>query len=166
MIHTFTESPLGTLLLVKDEEALVGLYQEGQTNYPALSQLGEEVNEVQFEEEIDALNLYFAGKSRTFDIKLNPNGTRFQKDVWNELEKIPSGDTLTYQEVADKMGNPNAIRAVASAIAKNPITIIIPCHRVASKNGDVKYSGGKENKHRLLEIENAAVNFPDSLTGS
>lgn len=97
---------------------------------------------------------YLAGKRKTFDLPLNPEGTEFQKRVWEELKCIPYGQTRTYKEVAEALGNPKAMRAVGNANNKNPIPIIIPCHRVIGKNGNlVGYSGGLAIKEMLLSLE-------------
>lgn len=101
------------------------------------------------------LDEYFLGKRKVFDIKINPKGTDFQKSVWKELQKIPYGNTKSYSEIAAAAGNKNAQRAVGSACNKNPIMIIIPCHRVISKNNNLgRYAYGSKIKQKLLNIEN------------
>lgn len=103
------------------------------------------------------LKEYFAGKRKEFTVKLNPSGTDFQKKVWNELLKIPFGKTRTYIAMAKKLGDEKVIRAAASANGKNPIAIIIPCHRVIGSDGSlVGYAGGLERKQKLLELEQGA----------
>lgn len=93
-------------------------------------------------------------KRKTFDIPILPNGTNFQKRVWEELLKIPYGQTRTYKDIAQRIGNEKACRAVGMANNKNPIVIIIPCHRVVGANNNLTgYSGGVENKQKLLELE-------------
>lgn len=100
------------------------------------------------------LDEYFAGKRKKFELKLNPIGTEFQKKAWKALESIPFGKTFSYQEQAIKVGNKNYTRAVGGANNKNPIPIIIPCHRVIGKNGDLTgYAGGIEFKKYLLSLE-------------
>ena len=97
---------------------------------------------------------YFKGELKEFTVELNPQGTSFQKSVWNELLKIEHGTTLSYSQIAQRINNPTAVRAVGSAIGKNPIAIIIPCHRVINKDGRLGgYSGGIEHKIRLMEVE-------------
>lgn len=99
---------------------------------------------------------YLAGKRKGFELPLSPEGTEFQKLVWEALRTIPYGETRTYRQIAEQIGNPKACRAVGMANNKNPIAIIVPCHRVVGANGKlVGYSGGVELKKRLLEIENA-----------
>ena len=100
------------------------------------------------------LDEYFAGKRKTFDLPLVPKGTEFQQKVWKALQEIPYGETKTYGEIAAAIGNPKAARAVGMANNKNPIGIIIPCHRVVGANGKlVGYAGGMEKKEFLLELE-------------
>ena len=97
---------------------------------------------------------FFAGERKAFDLPLAPLGTEFQKKVWNALQEIPYGETRTYGEIAAAVGNPKAARAVGMANNKNPIAIIIPCHRVVGANGKlVGYAGGMERKMFLLELE-------------
>lgn len=104
------------------------------------------------------LNEYFSGSRHTFDLPLNPTGTEFQLKVWQELGNIPYGITLSYQEIANRLGDPKCIRAAARANGQNPIAIIIPCHRVIGSRGDmVGYAGGIERKKFLLAHEGAAV---------
>lgn len=106
-------------------------------------------------EAANQLNEYFSGERINFSISLDPEGTEFQHKVWNELIKIPYGETRTYKEIAEKIGNPKAARAIGMANNKNPILMMIPCHRVVGKNKSlVGYAGGLEMKERLLEIEN------------
>lgn len=100
------------------------------------------------------LEEYFSGKRQTFDLLLNPQGTEFQKKVWQCLTKIPYGETACYKDIAAAVGNPKASRAVGMANNKNPIPIIIPCHRVIGKNGKlVGYAGGLDIKRKLLKYE-------------
>ncbi|MZQ75388.1 MAG: methylated-DNA--[protein]-cysteine S-methyltransferase [Peptoclostridium sp.] len=98
---------------------------------------------------------YFAGKRKDFELPLSPEGTEFQKLVWEALRTIPYGETRTYKQIAEQIGNPKACRAVGMANNKNPISIIVPCHRVIGSNGRlVGYGGGIELKKKLLELEN------------
>ena len=101
------------------------------------------------------LDEYFSGKRKNFNIKINPEGTDFQKKIWSELQKIPYGKTKNYSEIAKIIKNENAQRAVGNACNKNPIMIIIPCHRVISKNGNIGgFAYGSSVKQKLLELEN------------
>lgn len=100
------------------------------------------------------LDEYFSGTRKSFDIKLAPAGTTFQQSVWQALQKIPYGQTASYKDIAEKINNPKAFRAVGMANNKNPIAIIIPCHRVIGSNGNlVGYAGGLDLKQQLLELE-------------
>lgn len=103
---------------------------------------------------IDQLEEYFEGKRKSFDLPFEPKGTEFQKSVWNELLKIPYGETCSYGEIAKRIGNPKASRAIGMANNRNPISIIIPCHRVIGANGKlVGYGGGIDIKEKLLNLE-------------
>ncbi|MGI5986148.1 MAG: methylated-DNA--[protein]-cysteine S-methyltransferase [Clostridiales bacterium] len=100
------------------------------------------------------LNEYFSGKRKNFDLPLEPLGTEFQKKVWAALSEIPYGDTRSYKDIADRVGSPKAARAVGGANNKNPLIIVIPCHRVIGANGDlVGYGCGLDMKRFLLELE-------------
>jgi methylated-DNA-[protein]-cysteine S-methyltransferase len=106
------------------------------------------------EDAVHQFSEYFEGKRTMFDLKLNPKGTDFQKNVWNALLEIPYGKTISYLELSKTLGNVKAIRAVASANGKNPLWIVIPCHRVIGSNGDLTgYAGGLHRKKWLLEHE-------------
>jgi methylated-DNA-[protein]-cysteine S-methyltransferase len=105
---------------------------------------------------IAQLKAYFEGKSRVFDLPLDPAGTGFQKTVWTELQKIPFGKTVSYLDIAKNLGDPNKIRAVGGANGKNPIAIVIPCHRVIGSDGSLTgYAGGMDKKRWLLTFEGA-----------
>lgn len=104
---------------------------------------------------VTQLEEYFLGKRTHFDFKLNPSGTEFQKKVWKELLKIPFGTTVSYQEITNQLGDPKAIRAVANANGKNPLWIVVPCHRVIGSDGSLTgYAGGLWRKKWLLDHEN------------
>ncbi|WP_420321059.1 methylated-DNA--[protein]-cysteine S-methyltransferase [Flagellimonas sp.] len=109
------------------------------------------------EDAVHQFQEYFEGKRENFDLILNPSGTDFQKNVWKLLQEIPFGKTISYLELSKKLGDPKAIRAVASANGKNPLWIVVPCHRVIGSNGDlVGYAGGLQRKKWLLEHESPA----------
>jgi len=110
------------------------------------------------------LTEYFAGIRTNFTLDLDPEGTPFQQSVWAELQKIPFGSTVSYLEMAERLGDPKAVRAVGSANGKNPIAIVVPCHRVIGTGGKlVGYSGGLERKRWLLRHERALTTSPDQL---
>ena len=105
------------------------------------------------------LEKYLLGKLQEFELILNPEGTDFQKKVWNTLLTIPYGATCSYADMANSLGDPKVIRAAASANGKNPIAIVIPCHRVIGTNGSLTgYAGGLDNKRLLLDLENKVAN--------
>ena len=107
----------------------------------------------------EELQKYFDGNLKEFSLNLEPDGTDFQKKVWALLYKIPYGKTWTYADMANKLGDPKVIRAAASANGKNPVAIVIPCHRVIGTNGSLTgYAGGLENKRYLLDLENRVAN--------
>ncbi|WP_291275760.1 methylated-DNA--[protein]-cysteine S-methyltransferase [Flavobacterium sp.] len=110
---------------------------------------------VHLEEAAQQIEEFFQGKRKQFDLKLNPKGTDFQKKVWNQLLQIPFGKTVSYQEITNQLGDPKAIRAVANANGKNPLWIVIPCHRVIGSDGSlIGYAGGLWRKKWLLAHEN------------
>lgn len=146
-------SPLGELLLVSDGESLTGVYYEDHRRGPAPGANWRRdagpFNQVQ-----DELAAYFAGELLAFNVPLAPRGSDFQREVWSELRRIPPGKTLPYSELAARVGRPKAIRAVGAANARNPISIIVPCHRVVGSNGALTgYAGGLRRKEWLLRHE-------------
>ena len=141
-------SPIGDLTLTEEEGALTGLY------FSRLSRPGEEGPTVLLEETARQLREYFAGQRREFDLPLRLRGTAFQMQVWQALQAIPYGEVRTYGEIARAIGKPKACRAVGMANHHNPISIIVPCHRVVGAGGSLTgYGGGLENKRFLLELE-------------
>ena len=141
------ESPLGILIIKSDGQAVTEI------------SFSEEVQEIQnscavLESCRQQLSDYFAGKLVSFDLPLNPEGTAFQQKVWAELIKIPYGETITYMELAIRLGDTKAIRAVGTANGKNPLAILIPCHRVIGAGNKLTgYAGGIWRKKALLELE-------------
>jgi methylated-DNA-[protein]-cysteine S-methyltransferase len=149
-------SPLGDLLLVSDGVSLLGVYYEDHRRGPARDANWRQ-DTAPFNQVQDELAAYFAGELQAFSVKLAPRGSDFQREVWNELGRIPPGKTLTYAELAARVGRPKAIRAVGAANARNPISIIVPCHRVVGSNGTLTgYAGGLERKEWLLRHEASA----------
>ncbi|MFM2587784.1 methylated-DNA--[protein]-cysteine S-methyltransferase [Vibrio sp. TBV020] len=151
--YTHFASPLGTITLQANEQGLLGAWFETQTTQP--ENLGEYTkSDPILTNSINQLEEYFSGKRTTFDLPIAAQGTEFQKQVWHALTTIPYGQTWSYQDLADAIGNPKAVRAVGLANGKNPISIIVPCHRVIGKNGKLTgYAGGVERKAKLLELE-------------
>ncbi|GAB2995487.1 methylated-DNA--[protein]-cysteine S-methyltransferase [Amycolatopsis acidiphila] len=152
--HTVTDSPIGELTLVADDQALIGLYFEGHRRRPRLTAgLGPRTGEG-FEAPMAQLKEYFAGHRRTFDLELAPRGTPFEQRVWSLLTRIPHGQTRTYGELAAALGEPGAAQAVGNANGWNPISIIVPCHRVVGASGRLTgYAGGLARKRFLLDLE-------------
>lgn len=143
------QTPVGTITLQCDEEALLFLVFGKREFENTLSK-----STALLERTIDQLKEYLAGERKEFDLALNPQGTDFQKKVWNALLTIPWGETKTYGEIAAQIGNPKACRAVGMANNRNPISIIIPCHRVIGAKGAlVGYGGGLDIKEKLLKLE-------------
>ena len=141
------KTPLGHAELKGDENGLTSI-----TVYD--SELSTTLIPEQLEDAVHQLQEYFSGVRNTFDLKLNPDGTTFQKKVWNELLNIPFGKTISYLELSKKLGDVKAIRAVAAANGKNPLWIVVPCHRVIGSNGDLTgYAGGLHRKQWLLNHE-------------
>lgn len=152
-VHTVIDSPIGPLTLVAEEGALAGLYMDNQRHLPPIETFGEPDPEP-LRMTVTQLDEYFAGQRTDFDMPLALGGTPFQRSVWNALCQIPYGETVTYRQLAEQIGRPTAIRAVGLANGKNPISIIVPCHRVIGSNGDLTgYGGGVHRKRHLLDYE-------------
>lgn len=154
MPEAYYISPFGALKLAASDEALLAIdfIEEGKyasgSDHPVLKEV------------ILQLDEYFNGKRESFQLKLEPHGTDFQKRVWNELLKIPFGRTITYLELARRLGDEKVIRAAGTANGKNPIPIIIPCHRVIGSNGKlVGYAGGLHIKEWLLRHEGSLMDL-------
>ena len=151
-------SPLGKLLLVGTEQgtsvALCGLYFEDARHADHAIGAGAVEERRAFADVLEQLDAYFAGNRRAFALKLAPRGTDFQRRVWQALADIPYGETTTYAAIARTIGQPKAVRAVGAANGKNPISIVVPCHRVIGQDGTLTgYAGGLASKQRLLELE-------------
>lgn len=143
------ETGLGDITIACSEKAIVRI-SFGEDIRGGEDQTGNELTGRAFGE----LEEYFLGRRREFDLPLRPDGTEFQRKVWAALREIPYGETRSYSEIAEQVGNPKAVRAVGMANHRNPIAIMIPCHRVIGKNGSLTgYAGGLRLKERLLKIE-------------
>jgi methylated-DNA-[protein]-cysteine S-methyltransferase len=150
----YYQSPIGTIRIESSEKGISGLVfidkAEGE-------ELRADFRDSPFTTQIDG---YFNGKRKIFDLPLDLKGTEFQKKVWNELLKIPFGKTISYKELSIRMGNLKAIRAVAAANGANPVSIIVPCHRVIGSDGSLTgYAGGLWRKRWLLDFENKYLLF-------
>ncbi|CAH6782181.1 Methylated-DNA--protein-cysteine methyltransferase [Vibrio chagasii] len=150
---TYYDSPLGTVTLQANEQGLLGVWFETHTTKPEDLGIQEDSFPI-FQSVKDQLDRYFAGEAIQFDVPIAAKGTPFQQSVWHALTTIPYGETWSYAQLADAIGNPKAVRAVGLANGKNPVSVIVPCHRVIGKNGKLTgYAGGVERKQRLLAIE-------------
>jgi methylated-DNA-[protein]-cysteine S-methyltransferase len=153
--HTVIHSPIGELTLVATNGVLAGLYMEQQRHRPFEETFGERDDDGEpFAEVERQLKEYFAGQRRDFDLPTIFAGTPFQCRVWTALSDIPYGETVSYGRLAIVLGQPTASRAVGLANGKNPISVIVPCHRVVGSTGNLTgYGGGIERKRYLLEFE-------------
>ena len=148
MTHTIVPSPIGPLTLIGDEHGLTGLYMDPHPEPP-----GRE-DPAPFADAAAQLEEYFAGERTEFDLPLAPRGTEFQQRVWSLLREIPFGETTTYGTLANRLGNPRSVRAVVLANGRNPLSIVVPCHRVIGAAGSlVGFGGGLERKRALLAHE-------------
>jgi methylated-DNA-[protein]-cysteine S-methyltransferase len=148
--HHTIETPIGELLLVGDGHALTELRFEPNGTPPGRR------DPSCFAEAEEQLQAYFAGERTSFDLPLAPSGTGFQLRVWEALTEIPYGETRSYGEIAARVGRPDAVRAVGATNGRNPIAVIVPCHRVIGSDGSlVGYGGGLDRKRTLLELEAA-----------
>ena len=155
----YVDSPIGRLMLTSDGESLTGLYMNLYRNKP--TKLPDLNGDWVQDSDIDPLPAaarqikeYFSGMRRAFELPLRLNGTEFQQRVWRELLKIPFGETRTYGQLAKRLGNPNGSRAVGLANGRNPIAVIVPCHRVIGADGSLTgFGGGIERKEWLLSHE-------------
>jgi methylated-DNA-[protein]-cysteine S-methyltransferase len=151
METAFIKTPLGIAKIVGDENgiSIISILEEGQITSEIPTVLQEAVQQLQD---------YFQGNRNDFDFKMNPNGTDFQQRVWQELVNIPFGKTMSYLDLSKKLGDVKAIRAVASANGKNPLWIVVPCHRVIGTDGSLTgYAGGLWRKKWLLEHESPSA---------
>lgn len=152
-MHAVMDSPVGRLTLVGEGGTLAGLYLTEQRYRPPEDHFGPRDDQL-FSAAAEQLREYFAGTRTEFTVPLAPRGTPFQHQVWAALREVPFGDTVTYGELAERIGRPNAARAVGHANGHNPISIIVPCHRVVGSGGSLTgYGGGLPRKRFLLEHE-------------
>ncbi|MCY1226600.1 Methylated-DNA--protein-cysteine methyltransferase [compost metagenome] len=156
MYFRFHDSPTGSLLLAGDDAGLRMLYMDTERHgYPNPDW---QPASRQFDEACRQLDRYFEGRLKRFDLPLAPRGTPFQQRVWQALLEIPYGHTTSYSELAERIGNPKSVRAVGTANGANPISIIIPCHRVIGRDGSLTgYAGGLARKALLLKLEGAKL---------
>ncbi|TSJ80980.1 MAG: methylated-DNA--[protein]-cysteine S-methyltransferase [Candidatus Cardinium sp.] len=157
LYYSYTKTPIGTILLTAHYNQLTGLYLEGQKYFPVIpNQWQYHTDKMVFKETKLQLDDYFILKRTAFTIDYKLIGTDFQINIWKSLLKIPYGEVCTYKAFAALTAYPNAIRAVASAIGRNPLSILLPCHRVISSDGSLGgYAGGIAVKKELLALEDS-----------
>ena len=152
------QSPLGSMIVAATARGLAGVWFEGQRHMPDSSNWREDPDHPLLHQACAQLDEYFAGRRDTFDLPLDlQGGTPFQQSVWQALLSIPRGATTSYGQLSKTIGAPAAVRAVGAAVGRNPISIVVPCHRVVGGNGALTgYAGGLERKTALLQLEGAA----------
>jgi methylated-DNA-[protein]-cysteine S-methyltransferase len=156
MLYTTTDSPIGDLLLVGDERALRGLHM---TPHPAPRPDWRSASEP-FAAAREQLAEYFAGERREFALPIELDGTPFQQRVWEALRTIPYGETRSYGQIAHQIGRPDRARAVGTANGSNPVSIVVPCHRVIGADGSLTgYGGGLDRKRYLLDLESGVLSL-------
>jgi methylated-DNA-[protein]-cysteine S-methyltransferase len=156
VLYDLHPSPIGELLLVSDGDALTGLYMLPDHRHAPPIQATGRRDPAPLRPTAEQLEAYFAGELTSFDLPLAPRGTPFQHAVWNALLDIPYGQTTSYTEIAQAVDRPTATRAVGAANGRNPISIVVPCHRVIGAGGSLTgYGGGLERKRQLLALEAA-----------
>jgi methylated-DNA-[protein]-cysteine S-methyltransferase len=153
MVYTVMDTLIGGIVIAGDDSGLrcIDFINDGN---PDIIKEEWKRDESFLKPVVEQLNAYFAGRLREFDFTLAPAGTPFQQSVWDALLGIPYGEVASYKQIAETIGNPKAVRAVGAANGKNPLPIVIPCHRVIGANGKlVGYAGGLDIKERLLTLE-------------
>jgi methylated-DNA-[protein]-cysteine S-methyltransferase len=154
--HSLVESPLGELTLVADDGTLIGLYFPHHWYRPDPQTFGPRVDGG-FEAARRQLAEYLAGQRRRFDLPIDARGDEFQRRVWQLIDEIPYGQTTSYGELARRLGDPTLAREVGAAVGRNPLCVIVPCHRVVGTNGALTgYAGGLKRKKFLLDLEEPA----------
>jgi methylated-DNA-[protein]-cysteine S-methyltransferase len=157
VMYTIVQSPIGELLLLGDGEVLHGLYMQAGRK-PVRMRAAWQRDDSALADAREQLAEYFAGERTSFDLPMQLNGSAFQRNVWHALTAIPYGQTISYGELARRIGRPDLARAVGTANGQNPIAVIVPCHRVIGSDGKlVGYGGGLENKRLLLDLEQGTV---------
>jgi len=151
-------TPLGTMRLVRSERGLMGAWFDNQKHHPGSFDVAEQPHDALLRDAAAQLAAYFDGSAGGFDLPLDLRGTAFQCRVWTALQTIARGRTLSYGAMAAHIGAPSAVRAVGAAIGRNPLSLIVPCHRVVGSTGGLTgYAGGLARKEHLLALEARAV---------
>ena len=153
-VHT----PLGPLTLAATQEGLAGAWFDGQAHHPGALEAPVDGGQRWLAQAAQELADYFAGRRRSFSVPLDPQGTAFQASVWLALQRIACGQLHSYGAIAEEIGRPAAARAVGAAVGRNPISVIVPCHRVVGRDGSLTgYAGGLSRKEALLKLEGARL---------
>ena len=156
-LHTVTPTPIGDITVVRDRAAIIGLYFPGHWYLPQRSVFGDRSADG-FDDAITQLGQYFAGIRRTFDLTLAAKGDAFQRAVWALIDEIPYGETATYGELSQRLGGDATPQLVGAAVGRNPLSILVPCHRVVGARGKLTgYAGGLDRKKALLDLEAAVI---------
>jgi methylated-DNA-[protein]-cysteine S-methyltransferase len=151
------DTPLGPITLVATADGLAGVWFDGQAHHPGPLDVPVDASQAHIAQAMRELGEYFDGRRTRFDVALDPQGTDFQHSVWMALARIAHGRTTSYGEIALRLGRTRAGRAVGAAVGRNPLSVIVPCHRVLGRDGALTgYAGGLERKEALLRLEGAA----------
>ena len=158
--YTRFTSPLGEVVVQANAQGITGVWFETHTTRPDDLGAHDDFDHI-LKDAVHQLHEYFDGKRTVFDLPISADGTEFQNKVWQALTTIPYGETWSYQDLADAIGSPKSVRAVGAANGKNPISVIVPCHRVIGKDGKLTgYAGGVARKKQLLILEGIKLNNP------
>ena len=156
--QTTIATPIGRLLLARTAKGLAGAWFEGQKDHPGVLGAPECAIDPVLQDAARQLAGYFGGTRQRFDLPLDLHGTAFQRSVWQALLRIATGKTQSYADIAHAVGSHKAVRAVGSAVGKNPLSVIVPCHRVMGSDGSLTgYAGGLDRKRALLSLEGVVV---------
>ena len=148
------ETPQGTMLATATDNGLAGVYFKGQKHFPKQRDWRRDARHPVLRQAKRELAEYFAGRRKRFDVALDPQGSVFQRSIWKAISKVGFGRTLTYGELAQRAGHPGSARAAGAATGRNPLSIIVPCHRIMGADGSLTgYAGGLSRKRALLEFE-------------
>ena len=156
-VQTRYAGPLGPMIVAATDRGLAGIWFEGQRHLPDTTAWPDAPNHPLLREAMAQLGDYFAGRRMQFELPLDlQGGTAFQQSVWQALLAIPAGATASYGDISQRVGRPAAVRAVGAAVGRNPLSIVVPCHRVLGRDGSLTgYAGGLERKTALLQLEGA-----------
>ena len=147
-------TPQGTMLITATAKGLAGVYFKGQKHFPKQRDWQHDPRHPVLHQARRELTEYFAGRRKRFDVALDPQGTVFQRSIWKMIAKVSYGKTLTYGELAQRAGFPGSARAAGAATGRNPLSVIVPCHRIMGADGSLTgYAGGLSRKRALLELE-------------